>query len=402
MHHIFYYSSLLFAFTLPISRAAVSFFIIWFVVLFVVKRDFRGAWSHIKSTRIFWVMGAFLALIAISILWSQDKADGFNQIRLYGYWLAIPILAINLKREWLPNLITAFLGGMLISEVIAYGIYFEWWAFKDRTPEYPAPFMSHIHYSIFLAFTAAILFSRLLSNRYTWKSKLPMVLFFITATGNLLLSTGRTGQLAFFVAMGIAIVIHYRLTFRSFIIFTLLSTFIFVGAYSTFELFKKRIDHGIEDIRHLNAGNYDTSWGLRAAFWLVTYDILRERPILGVGVGDYRLAARDVLERNEHDLSLNVITWCKNTHFHNQYLMILAQTGFIGFVLMVWIFRELFQLPIKNPELKEFSVLGLSIFLIGCVAEPLWILQFPIILFVFIASISIAAARKPYHEIDKA
>ncbi|MDD3769150.1 MAG: O-antigen ligase family protein [Sulfuricurvum sp.] len=402
MNRIFYFSSLIFAFTFPLSRAAVSFFIIWFIVLFLIRRDYRNAWERISNRRVFHIMGAFLAFMAVSYFWSSDSDKALNQIRLYGYWIIIPILAVNLKREWLPNIITAFLGGMLISEVIAYGIYFEWWTFKDRTPDYPTPFMSHIHYSIFLAFTSAILLSRLLSNRYTWTSKLPMALFFITATGNLMLSTGRTGQLAFLVAMGIAIIIHYRLTFRSLVIFTLLSTFLFVGAYSTLELFKKRIDQGIEDVRHLDAGNFNTSWGLRAAFWLVTYDIVLEHPVLGAGVGDYRLAAREVLERNEHNLSPNVIAWCGDTHFHNQYLMILAQTGLIGFGFMIWLFRELFRLQIKDPELKEFSVLGISIFAVACIAEPLWILQFPIILFVFIAAISIAASQETHYKIDKA
>ncbi len=395
MSRSFYYSALLFAFALPLSRAAVSFFIIWFVVLFLIRNDYRSAWEKIRSHRAFWAMGAFFALMALSILWSQDKADALNQIRLYGYWIVIPILAVSLKREWLPNLITAFLGGMFVSEIIAYGIYFELWSINGRTPDYPSPFMSHIHYSVFLAVTAIILLSRLLSERYTWRSKLPMALFFLTSTGNLMLSTGRTGQLAFLVAMAVAVLIHYRLTLRSLVLFTVLSTTLAVGAYSTIDLFKMRFDMGIEDVRNLQEKNYDSSWGLRAAFWIVTGDILREHPLLGAGIGDYRLAAREALPKYDHDFSDATKAWCSDTHFHNQYLMILAQTGLIGFGLMLWLLIELFRLRIEDPELKEFSVLGLTVFVVGCIAEPLWILQFPIILFVFIASVSLAATKRP-------
>lgn len=398
---LFYYSSLLFAFSFPLSRAAVSFFILWFVVIFLMQKDYAHAWEQIKTNRLFWAMGAFLGFLALSLLWTDNIPDGLKQIRLYGYWIIIPILAINLKREWLPTIITAFLLGMFVSEVIAYGIYFEWWTFKDRTPQYPAPFMSHIHYSIFLATTTILLLSRLFSDRYTWRSKLPMLLFFFTSTGNLMISTGRTGQVAFLVAIAVAIIIHFRLTLKSLIVYIALSTFLFIGAYTTIDLFKKRCDQGVEDIKAFQADNYNTSWGLRAAFWIITYDILQEHPLIGAGIGDYRLASREALATNPHNFDQEVVNWCSDTHFHNQYLMILVQTGLLGFGLMLWLLIESFHLKINDPALKEFSILGLTIFIVSCIAEPLWILQFPIILFVFIISISLASsiATEPQKEL---
>lgn len=392
---LFYYSALIFAFTIPLSRAAVSFFILWFVVLFVLKKDYRNAWEHIKANRVFWAMGAFLGFLALSLLWTDNISDGLKQIRLYSYWIIIPILAINLKREWLPTIITAFLLGMFLSEIIAYGIYFEWWTFKNRIPQYPSPFMSHIHYSIFLATTSIVLLSRLLSDRYRWQSKLPMLLFFLTSTGNLMISTGRTGQVALLVAIAVAIIIHYRLTLKSLIVFIALSTFLFIGAYTTIDLFKSRFDQGVEDVKAFQSDHFNTSLGLRAAFWIITFDTLQEHPIIGSGVGDYRLAAREVLTHNTHHFSKGVVDWCSDTHFHNQYLMILVQVGLLGFGLMLWLLIELFRLNINDPVLKEFSVLGLTILVVSCIAEPLWILQFPIILFVFIVSISLASSITP-------
>jgi len=363
------------------------------MVLFLIQKDYTHAWEQIKANRLFWAMGAFLGFLALSLLWTDNILDGLKQIRLYGYWIIIPILAINLKREWLPNIITTFLLGMFVSEVIAYGIYFEWWTFKDRTPGYPAPFMSHIHYSIFLATTSIVLLSRLLSDRYRWQSKLPMLLFFLTSTGNLMISTGRTGQVALLVAIFVAVVIHFRLTLKSFLIFISLSTFLFIGSYTIIDLFKTRCNEGVEDIKAFQADNFNTSWGLRAAFWVITYDILQEHPLIGSGIGDYRLAAQEVLVKNPHNFNQWVIDWCSNTHFHNQYLMILAQIGLIGFGLMLWLLIELFRLKINDPELNEFKILGLTVFVVACIAEPLWILQFPIILFIFITSISLAASN---------
>jgi O-antigen ligase len=388
---IFYYSSLAFAFSLPLSRAAVSFFVLWFVAIFIVRKDYAKAWQSIRTSRALVAMGAFIAFMFASALWSSQTHEALNQIRLYSYWIIIPILAVSLKKEWLPHIITAFIGGMFVSEIIAYGMYFELWTFKGHGSDYPCPFMFHIHYSIFLATTATILLSRILSDRYTWRTKLPMLLFFLTSSGNLMISTGRTGQLAFLVAIAVAIIIHYRLTIKSFVIFLTLSSFLFVGAYNSIDLFQKRLDQGVSDIRQFQEGNFNTSWGLRAAFWIVTYDIIREHPLVGVGIGAYKSAATEVLAKDNHNFSPETIKWCQSNDFHNQYLMILGQGGLIGFALMIWMFIELFRLKIKDSELKEFSVLGLTVFIVSALSESLWTLQFPIILFIFIVSISLSA-----------
>ncbi len=390
----FYCSTLLFAFTLPLSRAVVSFFVLWFIVLFIVQNDYRNRWNQLKNSRAFRAMGLFIAFIFLSALWSSDTHETLRQMRLYSYWIVIPILAVNLKKEWLPNIITAFLGGMFISEVLAYGIYFELWSINGRTPDYPTPFMTHIHYSVFLATTAVILFSRLLSQRYTWRSKLPMLIFFLASTGNLMISTGRTGQLAFLVAMGIAVIIHYRLTIKSLLIFGVFSSILFIGAYNTIDLFKQRFDMGISDVQKLQNNNFESSWGQRVVYWFVTIDILKNDPLLGVGIGDYKEAAINVLTQNTYNLPASTIAICKGmSHYHNQYLMILAQVGIIGFALMLWLLFELFRLKIQDSELREFAILGMSVFTVASIAEPLWMLQFPIILFVFIVAISLAAQR---------
>lgn len=389
---IYYYSALLFAFTLSLSHAAVSFFALWFIFLFIVKADYKKSWKLIKTIRALQIMGAFIAFIFLSLLWSTDTHEALHQIRLYSYWIIIPILVIMLKKEWLQSIITAFLGGMLVSEILSYGIYFGLWSINNATPEYPIPFMFHIHYSIFLATTSSLLLSRILSNRYTWQIKLPIIMFFLTSTTNLIISTGRTGQLAFLIATAIAVIIHYRLTIKSFLIFITLSSILFIGAYTTLPIFQKRFDQAVMDVQKLQEGDFDTSWGLRAAFWIVAYDIVREHPLVGVGIGDYKLGATEALTKNNHGFSTETIRWCETYDFHNQYLMILVQGGLIGFSLMIWIFIELFKLTIKYNELKEFSILGLTVFVISSISESLWTLQFPIILYIFIVAISITAS----------
>lgn len=389
---IFYYSTLIFAASLSLSHAAISFFTIWFVILFILQRQYNTTWKIIKNNSTLKIMMLFVGYIFLSLIWSSNTHEALNQIRLYSYWIIIPILAVSLKKEWLPNIITAFLAGMFVSEIISYGIFFEFWTINGRTPSYPAPFMTHIHYSIFLATTSVLLFSRILSNRYTLYSKIPIALFLITSTGNLLFSTGRIGQVALLVAFAVAIVIHYRFTFRPLFIFMTVSALLISVAYTSIDLFKQRADLAISDIQNLKNGHFETSWGERVAFWIIANDIIREHPFIGVGSGDYKLATINTLSKNNHGFEKNVINFCSSYDFHNQYLMLLVQGGIIGLALMIWLLIQLFQLKIEDPDLKEFSVLALTVFSVGCIAESLWILQFPIILFVFIVSVSLSAS----------
>jgi O-antigen ligase len=339
-------------------------------------------------------MGLFLTFIFISLIWSSDTHEAINQIRLYGYWILIPILAVSLKKEWLPNLITSFLLGMFVNEILVYGIFFDFWQIKGHTHSDPTPFMNHIQYSVLLATTAIILLNRLLSTRYTLRDKLAILIFFLTTTINLFITAGRTGQIAFLISIALAVVIHYRVNIKSFIIFLMISFTIFTGAYAFLPVQKQRVTATLSDISMQEKGIYYTSVGLRNGFWIIAYDAFQESPVYGSGLGDYKYATKEALSKNHYTFETEAVNFFFVSDYHNQHLMILVQLGLIGFSLMIWFIYKLYSLNIKDKEMKELSILTLTVFFISAFGESLWIAQFPIILFIFIVSISLAASRE--------
>lgn len=393
LNQLFYYSALAFAFTLSISRAAVSFFLLWFIFLFLVRNDYKNTWMTLKTNPTLQAMGLFLTFIIVSLFWSSETHEALNQIRLYSYWILIPILAVSLKKEWLSNIITAFLLGMFVNEILTYGIFFDLWQINGHTHTDPNPFMNHIHYSILLATTAIILLNRLLSIRYTIREKLPIFIFFMTTTANLFISGGRTGQVAFLISIALAVIIHYRMTIKSFILFFMVSSILFVGAYTLLPTYKQRIEQATSDLKMQQNGIYNTSVGLRNGFWMIAFDALQDNPFMGAGIGDYKLATKEVLSKDDHNFDNPAIEFFLVSDYHNQYLMVLVQLGFIGFGLMVWMMARLYRLTIEDKELKELSILSLTVFFISAFSESLWISQFPIILFVLIVSISLAGSK---------
>ncbi|MDD3443579.1 MAG: O-antigen ligase family protein [Sulfurimonas denitrificans] len=392
---VLYYSALLFAFLLPLSRSASSFFLLLFFLLLLYKRDYKNTFETLKSSAIFTYIAIFLLYIFATLLWSEDIKEGINQIRLYGYWiLLLPPLVVLVQKEWIWSMLSAFLLGMFVSEILAYGMFFDFWNINERDSSYPTPFMTHIHYSIYLAFTAILLLSRVFCKKLLLKEKLPYMLFFLLSTTNLMFSTGRAGQLAFFVALIVLIFLKYRITVKSVVMSFFSITVIFLLTYNSLELFKQRVDAGVKDVQNIAVQNYNNSFGIRVAFWLVAGEVLKEHSLLGNGIGDYKVSTKEILGKKEFGLSDETKEFMTTQHFHNQYLMVAVQGGFIGLTLMFLLFYKFFTLRIEDRELKEISVLGFVVIAVGSVAEPLWMLQFPLMLFLFITSISIIASKK--------
>ena len=397
INQLFYYSAIAFAFILSLSRAGISFFVLWFIVLFLLQRNFKDSWVAIKTNPTLKAMALFLGFLFLSIFWSGNLSEALNEIRLYSYWILIPILAVSLKKEWLRNLITAFLFGMFVNEILVYGIFFDLWQIKGHTHDDPT-LMNHTQYSTFLAITAIILLNRLFSKNYTHSAKLPISLFFLLTTINLFISGSRIGQIAFLLTIALTVLIHYRITLKSLLIFSLISAFLFIGAYVTLPTYKQRIQEAVSDIGMQQKGIYYTSVGLRNGFWMIAFDALQESPFFGAGIGDYKNATKEALSKNNYKFDAKAVNFFLTSDYHNQHLMILVQLGLIGFSLMIWLIVSLYRLNIKDKEIKELSILSLTIFLIISFGESLWIAQYTIILFVLITSISLAGSEVSSEE----
>jgi len=388
----YYYVLLMFAFMMPLSRATNSLFIAVLILLLILQGNYKKHFEILKKSSFAIAIFALIVFTVISLLWTQNYDTGLNAKMLYIYWIAIFAIGLNVKKEQIFPIITAFVFGMVLSEILSYGMFFEFWTIKGHGKEYPSPFMMHIDYSIFLAFTAVILLNRLLSDRYTKKEKWVILFFFLTISGNLFINEGRTGQLAFVAGIFATVFIHYKLTLKSIFISFFLIIIIFTSAYTLSDKFQSRIQAAQTDIEKINKGQLNSSWGMRVAMYTVAADIFKENPVLGVGVGDFRDAATEALVKNDHGFHEEVIEFIPKYHFHSQYLNVLVQGGFIGLLLLLLVFYQFSRLTISNPELKELSLLIIILFLVGFIPEPLLMKQFTNVLFILFAGLFLGSS----------
>jgi len=391
---IFYHSILIFAFILPLSRAGISFFIILLPLLWIIEGNFIKKYQQIRSNKLLVIILIYLLFNIFSILWSNNIEQSLNVLRLNSYWLSLFVIATSIKEEQVPKIISFFLAGMFISEVIAYGVFFELWQFKHATVENPSPFMFWIDYSVFMAFTSILLLNRILSTNYSYKQKIIFFIFFLSVTGNLFLAIGRTGQVAFIVAMFVMMIIHYKLNIKSILLSLIILSTIFATAYQISDSFKMRANSGIKDIQNIQKMNLNGSWGIRVAYWITTFDIAKQNPILGVGIGDFKDETTHILKTyNYHYLNQETKKFMGKNDPHNQYLLILLQMGIVGLIIFLYLIYQILKLNIETKEIKELSILFVTIFFVSCFAESLFFNQFSISLFVLFTGLFIASAN---------
>lgn len=394
---IYYFLAILFAFTMPISRAMISFFIIFFPLIWIIEGDFKRKWCEIKESKFLLIFITFYIVILISaIFFSDDGKTAFKFSRLYVYWLTIYVLATSLKKEWIKNILSAFLCGMVVSEIIAYGIFFEFWEFGVGTKVNPSPFMMHIDYSIYLAFTSILLFSRILSKNYSLKQKIFMGVFFLSTTGNLFLQTGRAGQAAYIAAIIVMFFLHYKFKLKTFVGGFLSIVIIYFTAYNVSDSFNKRVNTTISEIKIIKSGNLNTSWGIRLAFWDVTYETLKEYPIFGIGLGDFEKEAAKTLTKEKFDhYEPNLKEFMSSNHFHNQLLQCAMQMGLIGIFFCLTLYFLGFKMAIKtkDKELRDAFTLFMVVYTVGSFADPLWNKQFTQTIWVLMISLMLVNTK---------
>jgi len=385
---ITYYLLLLFSFLLPISRASDTIFTIYFSLFFFIYIIFNYKKCLLLKDRFFHIIMAFIAYILISILWSSNQKLG--AATHYLQWFAIFGLAIYISKhiQIVDKLLTFFLAGMLISEILSYGIYFGLWSINGKDSTDPTPFMMHIDYSIYIAFAALILLNRLFSNRYTIKEKIFMAIFFVTMSGNLFINGGRTGQLAFILALIVSFFIHFRFNVKN-LITVLMGAFLLIGiAFYSSKNFQIRTNQAIDDIKLMQKNNYNSSWGLRLYMWKIGSSLFKENPILGSGINSQKDLTKKYLQDNPPksltNWSINVI---KNHHLHSQYIQTLVELGIVGIAFIIAIFYQIFKFKIIKDEFRELKYIFIVIFLVGFLPEPLFLKQFTNILFIFFISI---------------
>ena len=374
---------IIYAFLLPFSKAFSIFTGPYVILLFwILEGNFTEKFEKIKSSKVILYILLFFAFNVLSLLWSDNIEEGRKLLRYY-FAISMVLIAIytSMKQRFSKSILYAFLLSMFISEIASYGIYFGWWHMEGSSPAMPTPFMHHTIYSVFLAITIFLLLGQLGDKNVSWKIKIFELLFLLSSSINLFINGGRTGQLALVLGALTYTVVYFKK--KIYLLYTLFFvSIVFLTAYQLSPNFHSRVHQGIHDIQKIQNGNLQTSWGSRIAIKIVTYDIFKDHPIIGTGIGDAMDIYTEYLKKNKFE---KLQFTYKMDHLHDQYIQILIQTGIIGLILFFFFLFSLLKIVLNiSNKMVRASMCSIFVVFIFSFFTDVPLINFTVGLFAFV------------------
>jgi O-antigen ligase len=256
-----------------------------------------------------------------------------------------------LKRDNIKKIFSAFLSGMFISEVISYGIYFQWWSFKNVSPNDPTPFMSHTDYSSYLAFTSIILLLNAIFEKKL-HYRLIYAVFFLSVISNLFINGGRTGQVIFVIIISFTFFVIIKNKFKSLLYALLIILGSFSIAYKYSSVFHNRFDYLAKDISYMiEKKDFNYSLGTRVSLWLIGLKKIENNLYLGTGIGN----EMGDINNDSKKINFKLRDLSYYSDHHNTFITIAVQQGIFGLFILLFIFYSIFSLKFND---KKYFILN--------------------------------------------
>lgn len=398
------YIFILYAFSTPFMKEFNRPVAILMLLVWILDGKFQEKIKIAFNSKVFWTFSAFIGFYYLSVFWSDEPRKALSYVNGYAAYLAIVVIFTSIKKEFIPHLLTAFIAGMFLSEIITYGIYFELWNTtyneKNFAKELPTAFMGHGAYSVFLALIIMILINKIIFEKSYLKYI--YIFFFILTFGNLMISGGRIGIVVLIVTLFIYVLLSFANKIKALVIAMILFASLFVVAYQNISLFQKRVDMAKYDIEQVIIhNNYNTSWGLRYALNMIGLEVIKESPFYGHGVWDNikeRVRVASLPENKEYVI---LSQWGKNTNYHNMYMEIATQLGLLGLILFLSIFYFLAKIEIHNIEYFKYKIIFIPIIMLSIISNEGFHHRAPMAIFALLIAIILAQNRIEQEQIKE-
>lgn len=347
-----------YAFCIPISSAGTNIFESLILLLWILDGNWKYKFIQYKNNPIIIFIALFLIYNLISVLWATSVIYGLDYIQKYRHFLIIFVMYTFLETKYIKHIVSAFLISMFISEVVSYGIYFEFWTYKNIPISFPTPFMNHVDYSVYLSFTIMILFNRVFFSPLT-KNKILYFLFAATSTINLFLNGGRTGQVIFIITFFTLFILNLKNKLTATLVSTFILTGILISAYNLSPNLQHRFQQVTDDLSMvINENTYQGSLSIRMSLWEVGLDEIKDIKAFGSGIGN---------EKNKIDYYSSQKNWSVPENLstydhHNMFITYAIQLGPLGLLLFLAILYSIYRLKFTSKYYHNITIIFLITF----------------------------------------
>jgi O-antigen ligase len=375
-HYILFANYLLifYAFFLPISADASRTLFNMILLLFLLSGNIVEKLKYVLKDK---VVQAFVLFYFMHIIWTIGSSH-FDVAKVkmtdFRYILYIIIYVAVIRKDFIYHIFSGFMFGIFFSEIISYfmlmGIKFSFITYTGHGAN--VPFMSSFtQYSEVLSISMGILLYGIITLKQKWWVKFIYVLFFISASSNIFIIQSKLGYglytISILTATAMIIIKHKK--------YWMLPVFVgliiggYTLAYNLSSIFHERVNGFLNQTQSaLENKNYATSTGTRMGYYDYGYDLFLENPIFGLGTGNHISAFLNYIDKVETD-SKNLYSMKyslqngADASLHSEFLDIILQFGFIGLLIFLNIFYQLFRYPYDDHYMKVVQVIFIVILL---------------------------------------
>lgn len=275
----------------------------------------------------------------------------------YSELIFIPVLlwaavSKETRRRALYLFIFAIVLNLLVSYAMANGIV-DHVPGLHTAPYYPIGFKMSITHGMLVSL-AAFVCLLLAREVRTTAARAPLIGFALLCAHNVLfIVIGRTAYLVL-LALLIYFMVSTMRGWRSIVPALLIITGLYSAAYFASANFPERLQEVVRDSMRWQPGAADnTSTGQRIGYYRTTLQIIGEHPLTGVGTGGFTQAYAEKVRGIEAPATKNP---------HNEYLMIGAQLGIPGVVLLLLLYGSIWRTaPKLGSRLERDLARGIAL-----------------------------------------
>ena len=383
--------------------ASTALAIMFILSLFHI-RNWRVSWGALEKTEKLVFAGFMLYTLTALLSWlnASDMDEFIKQSGRYiRFTLIIPVyLLIRAKNMDIRRYLLA---GVVLSGFVYFGFALHSLYLKPGEPV--AGHYHHITFGDGAMLSAGIMSVMILMPHKSAWLKIIIGVSLLGALYAAFMSQARGAWLA--LPLYLLVFIMYNSVSRKNTLLKLLLVSAVIGALVVLtpagSIIEKRYHEAVTEAGQFISGeNFDTSIGHRLAMWSIAYDVWREHPVIGTGLGDFD---EDMVRYQAMGIYPEVVVYGST---HNIFVQALVGSGLVGF------FGLCFGLVIaplalfyhnKNAD-KPYATMGMLViasYVLFGLSES-WILRAPVISVYITYVISLSAIsmnRKLAHKVER-
>ncbi len=345
------WAAVLLGFSIPVSVVLDNVLLGLILLFWIAGGQYRDKLAAVRRNPVALLALALYFLHLLGAPFSiGPPRDVLDALAKASRLLLIPALIFLLREPvWRERGIAAFLASMLVTLVLSYLLWLgvlSGSGWLKGVAHDPVVFKAHITHNVFMAF-AALLLAQAALDAATRPGRIALAALCAAVVANVLLMVpGRTGIIVLLVLFVYFLCRRFRLKGLA-LAGVALGVLALIVLASPESMLHKRITLADEEYQQWRSGVAPaptSSVGLRLELLRNTLEIIGDNPVFGVGTGGFGRAYADRVGD----------PGAGGTHNpHNEILMMVAQFGVAGFVLLAGLLATQWRLAVRLPGRLE-------------------------------------------------